>query len=321
MLPSQPNTETSPLDAYSQVVSGVADHLLPRVVRLEVGEQRAGRGPSGSGSAVVITPDGFLLTAAHVVDRHNTVTAEFTDGRVRRAEIVGRDPFSDLAVCRVNDPSTSLDYAVLGAADSLRVGQLVVAVGSPLGFSGSVTAGVVSGLGRSLFAGDSRAARMIENVIQTDAALNPGNSGGALSNAQGLVVGINTAIAGIGLGLAVPINDATRTIIVELMRDGRVRRAWLGVAGGSQPLAPRLARQAGHRSGISVAEVVPNSPASRSGLQPGDVILEVDNHPVGDAGDLQRLMIADAIGRQMVLHILRGGTELELRAIPDELAA
>ena len=321
MLPSQPNTETSPLDAYSQVVSGVADHLLPRVVRLEVGEQRAGRGPSGSGSAVVITPDGFLLTAAHVVDRHNTVTAEFTDGRVRRAEIVGRDPFSDLAVCRVDDPSTALDYADLGSADSLRVGQLVVAVGSPLGFSGSVTAGVVSGLGRSLFAGDSRAARMIENVIQTDAALNPGNSGGALSNAQGLVVGINTAIAGIGLGLAVPINDATRTIIVELMRDGRVRRAWLGVAGGSQPLAPRLARQVGHRSGISVAEVVPNSPASRSGLQPGDVILEVDNHPVGDAGDLQRLMIADAIGRQMVLHILRGGTELELRAIPDELAA
>jgi S1-C subfamily serine protease len=321
MLPSQPNTQASPLDAYSQVVTGVADHLLPRVVRLEVGERTPGRRGGGSGSAVVITPDGFLLTAAHVVDRHTTAVAEFTDGRVRRAEIVGRDPLSDLAVCRVDDPRTGLEYADLGSADSLRVGQLVVAVGSPLGFSGSVTAGVVSGLGRSLFAGDRRAARMIENVLQTDAALNPGNSGGALSNAQGMVVGINTAIAGIGLGLAVPINDATRRIIVDLMRDGRVRRAWLGVAGGSQPLAPRLARQVGQPSGISVAEVVPNSPASRSGLQPGDVILEVDDHPVGDAGDLQRLMIADAIGKPMELHILRGGTELELRAIPDELAA
>ncbi len=162
---------------------------------------------------------------------------------------------------------------------------------------------------------------MIENVIQTDAALNPGNSGGALSNAQGMVVGINTAIAGIGLGLAVPINDATRRIIVELMRDGRVRRAWLGVAGGSQPLAPRLARQVGQPSGISVAEVVPDSPAARSGIQPGDVILQVDDHPVGDAGDLQRLMIAEAIGKPMALHVLRGGTELDLRAVPDELAA
>jgi S1-C subfamily serine protease len=321
MLPSHRNTQAEPLDAYSQVVTGVADHLLPRVVRLEVGGQERGRRGGGSGSAVVITPDGFLLTAAHVVDKHTNATAEFTDGRVRRAEIVGRDPLSDLAVCRVDDSSAALDYAVLGSAESLRVGQLVVAVGSPLGFSGSVTAGVVSGLGRSLYAGDSRAARMIENVIQTDAALNPGNSGGALSNAQGLVVGINTAIAGIGLGLAVPINDATRRIVMDLMRDGRVRRAWLGVAGGIQPLAPRLARQVGQPSGISVAEVVPNSPAARSGIQPGDVILQVDDHPVGDAGDLQRLMIAEAIGRPMALHVLRGGTELDLRAIPDELAA
>jgi S1-C subfamily serine protease len=321
MLPPQQNTDTSPLDAYSQVVSGVADHLLPRVVRLVVGERGRGNRPTGSGSAVVITPDGFLLTAAHVVDRHKHAVAEFSDGRSRSAEVVGRDPLSDLAVVRVDDPQSALAYAELGSAESLRVGQLVVAVGSPLGFSGSVTAGVVSGLGRSLFAGGNRASRMIENVIQTDAALNPGNSGGALATSQGLVVGINTAIAGIGLGLAVPISDATRQIIVSLMRDGRVRRAWLGVAGGSQPLAPRLARQVGQPTGISVAEVVPDSPASRSGLHPGDVILDVDQHPVGDAGDLQRLMIAEAIGRQMVLRVLRGSTELELRAVPDELAA
>lgn len=322
MLRDLTTEAAAPLDAYSQVVTSVADHLLPRVVRLEVDDVGGRRGRSGgTGSAVIITPDGYMLTAAHVVGRAARATAEYSDGRSRRVEIVGRDPLSDLAVGRVDDPGSELSHADLGEAETLRVGQLVVAVGSPLGFAGSVTAGVVSGLGRSLVANGARASRIIENVIQTDAALNPGNSGGALANAQGRVVGINTAVAGIGLGLAVPISEGTRRIIVTLMHDGRVRRAWLGVAGGRRPLAPRLARQVGQEAGIAVAEVVLDSPASRCGLRPGDVILEVDDHKVTDAGDLQRLMIAEAIGAPMTLHVLRGTTELDLRAIPDEMAA
>ena len=219
------------LDAYSQVVSRVAEELLPRVVRLEV--RNAGRGPrgGGSGSAVVFTPDGYVLTAAHVVRDSRNATAEFTDGRTRPVEIVGSDPLSDLAVGRIEVNGEAVEHASLGESEALRVGQLVVAVGSPLSLGPSVTAGVVSGLGRSLFAGTPQASRVVENVIQTDAALNPGNSGGALADGLARVVGINTAVAGMGLGLAVPISAGTRQIISALMHDGRVRRAWLGIAG------------------------------------------------------------------------------------------
>ena len=316
------NPESAALDAYSQVVTSVAEHLLPRVVRLELDGSRDGRARvAATGSAVVITPDGYLLTSAHVVGRARRGNAEFTDGRARHVEVIGRDPFSDLAVARVDFLEERLEHAQLGDAETLRVGQLVVAVGSPLGLSASVTAGVVSGLGRSLMAGTPRASRMIENVIQTDAALNPGNSGGALADAEGRVVGINTAVAGVGLGLAVPICEGTRRIIATLMHDGRVRRAWLGIAGGRQPLPPRLTRQLGQDAGIGVVEVVADSPAARSGLREGDVILQVDGHAVADAGDLQRLMLDEAIGRQIVLHVLRGITPLELRAVPGEMAA
>ncbi|MDQ3938098.1 MAG: trypsin-like peptidase domain-containing protein [Chloroflexota bacterium] len=307
------------LDAYSQAVTRVAEHLRPRVVRLVIGGSPSG--PAGTGSAVVITPDGYLLTSAHVVGRAATALAEFSDGRRRKVEVVGRDPLSDLAVGRVESAVERLDHAELGDADRLRVGQLVVAVGSPLGLAGSVTAGVVSGLGRSLVAGTPRAARIIENVIQTDAALNPGNSGGALADSHGRVVGVNTAVAGVGLGLAVPISDGTRRIIAALMREGRVRRAWLGVSGGSHPLPPRLADQLEQAAGIAVAEVVTGSPAERCGLRPGDMILEVDGRRVADAGDLQRLMLDEAIGRPMVLHVLRGSTLLDLHAVPGEMAA
>jgi S1-C subfamily serine protease len=311
--------DTAALDAYSQVVSGVADHLLPRVVRLEVRDPR--RGAGGSGSAIVITPDGYLLTAAHVVGNATDGVAEFSDGRARRVEVIGRDPLSDLAVARVEPTSERLQHALLGDADALRVGQLVVAVGSPLGLAGSVTAGVVSGLGRALHAGTPRASRIIENVIQTDAALNPGNSGGALADAQGRVIGVNTAVAGIGLGLAVPISEGTRRIIAALIGEGRVRRAWLGIAGGRHPLPPRLGRQLGQEAGIGVFEVVRGSPAAACGLQAGDIILDVDGHQVRDAGDLQRLMLGPAIGRRIALRVLRGDSPLELRAVPDEMAA
>jgi S1-C subfamily serine protease len=319
--------EHDALDAYSRVVTGVADHLLPRVVQLRVGRGASRRRtasrpePMATGSAVVITPDGYLLTSAHVVAGSNRGIAAFTDGREHPVEIVGRDPLSDLAVARVEDGSLRLDAATLGDADRLRVGQLVVAVGSPLGFTGTVTAGVVSALGRSLAAQAGNSMRMVENVIQTDAALNPGNSGGALADASGKVVGVNTAIAGIGLGLAIPIGDATRRIIASLLRDGRVRRAWLGIAGAGRPLSPRLGRALGQPAGIGVSEVVPGSPAERAGIRDGDLILAVDGHPVTDAGDLQRLMLDEAIGRDLVVRVLRLGETLELHAIPDELVA
>jgi serine protease Do len=306
------------LDAYSAVVTSVAEHLLPRVVQLRVGRRAREGQPEGTGSAVVFAPDGFLLTSAHVVTRSSSGVAAFTDGTETPFEVAGSDPLSDLAVLRVD--AGRLAAAELGDADRLRVGQLVVAVGSPLGFAGSVTAGVVSALGRSLVTRERNATRMIENVIQTDAALNPGNSGGALADAGGRVVGINTALAGVGLGLAIPIDAATRRIIAALMRDGRVRRAYLGIAGRSRPLPPRVARALERRSGIGVQEVVPGSPADETGVRSGDLILDVDDMPVADAGDLARLMTDERIGRAIVLRILRLGEVMRLWTIPVELA-
>jgi S1-C subfamily serine protease len=306
------------LDAYSTVVTSVADHLLPRIVQLRVGRGARRGQTDGTGSGVVFAPDGYLLTSAHVVARAAGGTAAFTDGTELPFEVVGSDPLSDLAVLRVD--ASRLPAAELGDADRLRVGQLVVALGSPLGFAGSVTAGVVSALGRSLVTRERNAMRMIENVIQTDAALNPGNSGGALADANGRVVGINTALAGVGLGLAIPIDAATRRIIAALVHDGRVRRAYLGIAGQSRPLPPRVARVLGRRAGIGVGEVVPGSPADETGVRPGDLILDVDELPVADAGDLARLMTDERIGRAIVLRILRMGEVMRLWAIPVELA-
>src|SRR5512146_881313 len=224
-LVSERFDDEQPLDAYSRAVIEAAERVSPSVAAVEV--LRRGR-PRGSGSAVAITPDGFLLTSAHVVAGGDRVRATFDDGRILGAEIRGRDPLSDLAVLRTHDGE--LTAAELGDASRLRVGQLVVAVGNPHGFGGSVTAGVISALGRSLPTRAGATMRVVDDVIQTDAALNPGNSGGALADSQGRVVGINTAVAGIGLGMAVPVNDTTRRIISALMRDGRVRRAYLGLA-------------------------------------------------------------------------------------------
>ncbi len=278
---------------------------------------RRGRA-AGGGSGVVITPDGFLLSSAHVVaGGSNSVRATFPDGRELGAEVVGTDPLSDLAVLRTEDGA--LATAELGDAGHLRVGQLVVAIGNPLGFAGSVTAGVVSALGRSLPTRDGSAGRLVENVIQTDAALNPGNSGGALSDGLGRVVGVNTAVAGIGLGLAVPINEATRRIIGALMSEGRVRRAYLGIVGGSRPLPPRFAGGAAHASGVEIVEVVSGSPADRAGLRPEDLIVEVGDSTVSEVGDLQRLMDSAAIGRELDVRVIRGDRQLSLTVRPNEL--
>jgi serine protease Do len=314
--PARP-VEEEPLDAYSRVVTEAARRLTPSVANLRVSRRVRGRRLDGGGSGVVITPDGYVLTSAHVVAGSEEGTASFVDGRELEFEIVGSDPLSDLAVLRAGPGE--LVAAELGDADTLRVGQLVVAIGNPHGFAGSVTAGVVSALGRSLPTRSGSASRIVENVIQTDAALNPGNSGGALADGHARVVGINTAVAGVGLGLAVPINATTRRIVGSLMTEGRVRRAYIGIAGGSRPLPPRIASTLGRRSGVEVVQVVEASAAARAGLRPEDLILDLDGSPVADADDLQRLMTADAIGRSLKVSLLRQGRQLELELVPDEL--
>ncbi|TYB38937.1 PDZ domain-containing protein [Micromonospora sp. AP08] len=305
--------EDAALDAYSRVVTGVAARVLPSVAALSV---RTPRG-AGAGSAVVIGPDGLLLTSAHVVQGARDGSAAFGDGTETGFRVVGADPLSDLAVLRAE--RAAVEPVELGDADRLRIGQLVVAVGNPMGLAGSVTAGVVSGLGRSLPARDGRVTRLIEDVIQTDAALNPGNSGGALADSDGRVVGVNTAVAGYGLGLAVPINATTRQIIADLTTDGRVRRAWLGVAGVPVPLPPEISARTGQRRGLRVVEVVPGSPAGLAGLYLGDVIVAAGGRPVQDGQGLQRLMLGPAIGARLPVTVLRRGAFVDVIAVPTEL--
>jgi S1-C subfamily serine protease len=307
------HAEGAALDAYSRVVTAVAARVLPSVAALSV---RTPRG-AGAGSAVTFTDDGFLLTSAHVVEGAKTGLATFSDGNETQFDVVGADPLSDLAVLRVR--STATPKAELGDADELRVGQLVVAVGNPMGLAGSVSAGVVSGLRRSLPARDGRHVRLIDDVIQTDAALNPGNSGGALADSTGRVVGVNTAVAGFGLGLAVPINSTTRQIIGDLVTTGRVRRAWLGVAGAPVPLPPPVAQRVGQKTGLRVAEVVPGSPAGTAGIYLGDVIISADGQPVQSVQALQRLMLGPAIGARLPITVLRRGAFVDVITVPTEL--
>ena len=294
------------LDAYSRVVVSASERLLPSVAHL--------RTARGSGSGVVISSDGFLVTSAHVVEGSRRVRASFVDGSEHQAEVIGSDPLSDLAVLRA--AADQLVAVELGDASELRVGQLVVAVGNPRGFEASVSAGVVSALGRSL---PTWAGRVVDNVIQTDAALNPGSSGGALADGSARVVGINTAVAGVGLGLAVPVNDTTRAIIAALMTDGRFRRAYLGIGGGSRPLPPRLARELGQLRGVEVVDVAADSPAAAAGLRPEDLIVAVDGRPVTEVGGLQGLMVGDRIGADVELDVIREGRLVTLRLVPAEL--
>jgi S1-C subfamily serine protease len=298
-------------DAYSAAVVRVAERVLPSVASLLV---RTSRG-SGSGSASVLTADGFLLTSAHVVEGAHSAEAAFTDGTEVRADVVGRDPLSDLAVLRARGDVPA--PVTLGDAAALRVGQLVVALGNPLGLAGSVTAGIVSALGRSL---PTRSGRVVDEVIQTDAALNPGNSGGVLANSSGRMVGVNTAVAGIGVGLAVPINSTTRALITTLMTHGRVRRAWLGLAGAQSPLPPPLVAKLGRRAGLRVAQVIAGSPADQAGLRVGDIVVAVGGEDIVSSTAIQRLMVEHAIGRRLEITVWRNGALVDVIAVPRELA-
>ena len=310
--------EREALDAYSATVTTVAQRVLPSVASLRV--RRSSRSfDGGAGSGVVITPDGFLVTSAHVVAQAGKATASFIDGSEYELDVVGADPLSDLAIARAR--ATALESIQVGNADELRVGQLVVAIGNPMGFSGSVTSGVVSGLGRSLATADGNGhRRFIEDVIQTDAALNPGNSGGALADWRARLVGVNTAVAGMGLGLAVPINKTTQSILSALMRNGRVRRGYLGIAGGTRALPPAIAQRLGRKAGVEVQEVVAGSPASAAALRGGDIIVSVGDVAVAKAGDLQRLMVEAHIGARVALTILRGDKLVNVDIVPVELS-
>jgi S1-C subfamily serine protease len=303
------------LDAYSAIVTSVAAHLTPRVAALRTTSRRG----ESAGSAVVLTGEGHLLTNAHEIGEADGGAAEFADGTLARFQVVGRDPLSDLAVVRADRQIPGPpEY---GDADALLVGSLVVAVGNPLGLAGSVTAGVVSGLGRSLPVRSGRAMRVIEDVIQTDAALNPGNSGGALANATAKVIGINTAVAGFGLGMAVPVNATTRRIIGALLADGRVRRGYLGLVGVPAPLPAPIAQRTGQDSGLRLVEVIPGSPADRAGLRPGDLVLSAGRKPVTDAQGIQRQLFSDAIGTRLPITVLRNGAMVDVITVPTELVS
>lgn len=304
------------LDAYSQVVTWVARRLLQSVASVSVARGR--RGGTSGGSAVAIRPDGLLLTSAHVVAGVDRGGLAFADGTEVPFDVAGTDPLSDLAILRA---PTALRPADLGDADDLQIGQLVVAVGNPLGYAGSVSAGVVSGLRRSMMTSDGATARLVEDVIQTDAALHPGNSGGALADAEGRVVGISTALVGPGvgqgLGLAVPVNATTRRIVEALTSDGRVARLYLGVEGGTRPLPPRAAETTGLSHGIEVLGVVAGSPAARAALRPGDVIVRVDGTPVERTGQLQALLTG-ARAAALELELVRLGRveRVTVRPVP-----
>ncbi|MFK0005706.1 S1C family serine protease [Paenarthrobacter sp. NPDC090520] len=318
LFPEEQQDDDRILDAYSETVVREADTVTPHVAAIEMtSKSRTGRVRMGSGSAVVFTDDGYMLTNAHVVAGIQSGRAVFANGKHSDVELVGADPLSDLAVVR--GLKATPPPAALGNADSLRVGQLVIAVGNPLGLAGSVTAGVVSGLGRSIpvRAGEHR--RVIEDVIQTDAALNPGNSGGALADTRGRIVGINTAVAGLGLGLAVPINATTRRIIAALLKDGRVRRAYLGLVSTPIPLDASAVVRTGQKEGLRVVEVMAGSPAEQSGLEPGDLVLQAQGRAVSSAESLQKLLFADAIGQPFPLTVLRDGRVVQLLAIPSEM--
>jgi S1-C subfamily serine protease len=301
------------LDAYSRTVVAVAERVLPSVVSL--------RHAAGSGSAVALTGDGLLVTSAHVIGRGRIGTAVFDNGAELPYELVGRDRLSDLAVVRV--PESNLPAAELGDAAALRVGQLVVAVGSPLGFAGSVSAGVISALGRSLPTVEGRRVRVVEGVIQTDAALHPGNSGGALATSDARVMGINTAVVGPGvgqgLGLAVPLDSTTMAVLGALITRGRVDRAELGLSGGSRALPPRVADRLGRRRGVEVTSVVAGGPAALAGVRPEDIVVALDGQPVEAVSDMQRLLTGDRAGRTIEAQLVRGGEVLGVAVVPRAL--
>jgi S1-C subfamily serine protease len=304
------------LDAYSRAVVGAVEEIGPAVVNIEV---RNAQGRGGSGSGFIFTPDGFVLTNSHVVQGAAQVGVHLADGRKVVGRIVGDDPDTDLAVVRIDAPD--LAWAKLGDSGELKVGQLVIAVGNPLGFSATVTAGVVSSLARSF---RSPVGRLIDNVIQTDAALNPGNSGGPLVTARGEVVGVNTAIIPMAQGIcfAIPSNTA-KFVASRLIRDGRVKRSYLGVGGQNVPLHRRVVRfhQLDNETGVMVTQIEANSPAANAGLKEGDTIVEFDGRAVTGIDDLHRLMTEQKVGVSCAATVLRGVEKVALTVVPAESAA
>ena len=304
------------LDAYSRAVIGAAERVSPSVANIETRHRVRGREAGGSGSGFVFTPDGFILTNSHVVHAASRIDVTLPDSQRFRADLVGDDPDTDLAVIRV--PPVSLTVAEFGDSAALRVGQLVVAIGNPLGFQSTVTAGVVSALGRSF---RSVGGRLIDDVIQTDAALNPGNSGGPLVDARGRVVGVNTAVIlpAQGICFAVGINTA-KVVTGQLIRHGKIRRGRIGVAGQNVPLL-RLAQRAlgiDAKSGVLVTGVEPDSPAARAGVTSGDIIIGFDGQTVSGIDDLHRLLVTDRIGARTTIAVLRNADRLELPIVPEE---
>ncbi len=316
--PAAPSADTELLDAYSNAVTGVADEVGPAVVRVET---RGAQGrPGGVGSGVVIAPDGLVLTNSHVVQGAKAVRLADAEGRVMEARILGEDPDTDLALLRAGS-ARDLAHAKLGDSKKLKRGQLVVAIGNPLGFELTVTAGVISALGRSL---RSRNGRLIEDVIQTDAALNPGNSGGPLVSSRGEVIGINTAVivGAQGICFAVASNTA-QFVLSELIKHGRVRRGFIGVSGQTAAVPRRHARNAGvdNASGAMVTALEPNGPAARAGLMSLDTIVRADGEAVTGVDDLIRLLNAERIGKRVVIDVLRRGTLRSFDVTPTERPA
>lgn len=311
MIPErEPDTanDVDLLDAYSQAVIRAFDTVGPAVVGIEM--------PRGSGSGVIFTPDGFVLTNNHVVERGGRMKVTLPDGRVRDAALVGGDGDTDLAVIRIDD--ASLPWARFGDSRQVRVGQVAVAIGNPYGFHHSVTSGVVSALGRSL---RSRSMRLIEDIIQTDAALNPGNSGGPLVTTRGDVIGINTAVLAAAQGLCFAIaSNTARFVASRLIRDGKIRRSYIGIVGNQMPIPRALARahQLAVSSGVRVASVAPGSPAAVAGIREGDVVLAFGGHPIGGVDDLHRLLTGECIGMPATVVVLRGAERRQLTVIPAE---
>jgi S1-C subfamily serine protease len=310
--------DTELLDAYSRAVTTVVDAVGPAVVSIAVGKQAPSHWPEreGAGSGVVIAPDGYILTNSHVVHKARRLTTTFTDGTQVVARLIGEDPATDLAVIRAE--ASGLPYALLGDSALLRVGQLVIAMGNPLGFQSTVSTGVVSALGRAL---RSREGRLIENIIQHTAPLNPGNSGGPLLDSRGRVVGINTAIIMMaqGIGFAIPVNTA-RWVVSQLLTHGRVRRGYLGIAGRERPLGRRLVRfhNLFNERAVEVVSVEPNGPARQAGLREGDLVVAINEQGVAGIDDLHRFLAEWPINGPVTLTIIRGQERLAVEVMPTE---
>lgn len=307
------------LDAYSQTVSGVVENARDSVVNIRVrhaGRNGRGHQGEGSGSGFIITPDGYIVTNSHVVHEAAEIRVALADGRTYPATLAGDDPDSDLAVLRINAPD--LEHIQFGNSSRLRVGQIAVAIGSPLGFQQTVTAGVISALGRSMRA---QSGRMMENIVQTDAALNPGNSGGPLLNSRGEVIGVNTAIIPSAQGICFAIASNTAEFVAAwLIKEGRIRRAWLGIHGQTAPVHPRIARHLGLKipQGVLVLNVEPDGPAARAGLREGDLLVGFKGHTIATLDDLQRLLVGSEIGVKSSLVVVRHTFRLELDVTPRE---